>query len=367
MNKKSILITGGGTGGHISPGISLYEEFKNREIPVSFLAAFRDKRFSSLDDIEKEDLFLYNAPQLTKNPIKLPFFVLKFLLAILKARKVLKKRNISAVIGMGGYVSAPALLAAKWKKIPVYLCEQNSVPGKVTKSFQNYAVQIFGTFNIDQKFLERQDKLKIVGNPIRKSIFKDITKQSAKEKFFLGHSEKVILVIGGSQGAVAINELIYNMKKNYPDKFKNIGIIWSTGDYSYNSYKEKIHNETEAGSVYISKYIDDMGAAYKASDLAISRSGAGVMMELAAMEIPSILIPYPYAADNHQEINADEFVTAGASIKLNDSSIDLEDAANQIFDLLESNRRLDVMKKRSLDVSTVDAVVKIADDILGEN
>lgn len=366
MNIKKVLITGGGTGGHISPGIALYEEFKNCGIPVSFLAGIRDKRFSSLNDIDEDDIFFYNAPQLTKNPVKIILFLLKFFYAILKARNIIKKREITTVIGMGGYVSAPALFTARLKKVPVFLCEQNSVPGKVTKSFQNYARKIYGTFEIDKIFLERQDKLEIVGNPIRKNIFKDITKAEAKKKFFLNHSKKVILVIGGSQGAVALNELIFKMKKNYPDKFKDIGIIWSTGDYSYEIYKNKIYNEIEAGSVYISKYIDDMGAAYKACDLAISRSGAGVMMELAAMGIPSVLIPFPFAADNHQEINADQFVKKGVSIKFNDSNLDITKISEQIFSLLESDRTLNIMKKKSIEASTVSASSKIVENILGE-
>jgi len=363
-NNINILIVGGGTGGHISPGLALYEEFSEKGIKTVFLTGNRDKRFSSLNDVDKNDLIFYGAPPLTRNIFKIPFFIIKFLFAILKAVRILKNEKISAVIGMGGYVSGPVLIAARIKKVSIYLCEQNSVPGKVTMSFEKHARKIYGTFDVSKEYLEFSDKYFHAGNPIRKSVFEDVTKSEAKREFNLDHARKVILAIGGSQGAMKINELILDLKKTYPVEFKDIGLIWSTGDYLYDKYKDMIHNEEELGAIYMSPFIDKVGTAYRASDIAISRSGAGVMMELAAMGLPSIQVPYPYAAMDHQDKNADVFVKEGAAVKISDSEANAKKVGPVLFSILNNSRTLKNMSERSFAVAKKDAAEVIVKDII---
>jgi UDP-N-acetylglucosamine--N-acetylmuramyl-(pentapeptide) pyrophosphoryl-undecaprenol N-acetylglucosamine transferase len=176
----------------------------------------------------------------------------------------------------------------------------------------------------------------------------------------------VILVIGGSQGAVRINELIFGLKKDYPDDLKNVGIIWSTGDFSYQKYKDRVNNEIDEGSIYLSPFIDRVGLAYRAADIALSRSGAGVMMELAAMGVPSIQIPYPHAADNHQDKNADEFVQAGAALKITNEDAVPEKVMPVLHDLLNNPRALRQMSEKAIAVAMVDASETIVNDIVKE-
>lgn len=345
--KSKILIIGGGTGGHISPGIALYEEFKKNDITPFFLTGRRDKRFKYLSEIDDQNLYFYSAPAFTKNPFKLPIFFIKFLRAVLKIKKFIRKNNIGHVVGMGGYVSAPALLAAKFSKKKIWLCEQNVVPGKVTLMFAKHAHRIFTTFLETEDYVENDivKKLICVGNPVRDIIFTDRTKKAAKDKYNLGHCKNIILCIGGSQGAVQLNELILNLKLNYSDQMRDVGVIWSTGAVSYEKYKMIIRENSKMGSVYLSSFIEDVGDAYKAADVAVSRSGSGVMMELAAMEVPSILVPYPYAADNHQSKNADAFVKQNASIKLEGKNISVEKLADAIFRILNNGQRMNSMKQ----------------------
>lgn len=359
--KSDILIIGGGTGGHISPGIALYEEFNKNGIDAYFLTGKRDKRFKYLSEIDSEMLYFYSAPAFTKNPIKLPIFLLKFIRATLKVRRFIKKNGVKNVIGMGGYVSAPALTAARICKVKIWLCEQNVVPGKVTLMFSKHAERIFTTFAESEDYVERDivTKLICVGNPVRDVIYSEITKNDAKKVYNLQHCDKVILCIGGSQGAVQINELLLEMKLNYPDKMRNVGIIWSTGDHSYEKYKMIVRENSEMGSVYLSPFIEDVGNAYKASDIAISRSGAGVMMELAAMELPSILIPYPYAADNHQSKNADSFVKQNASVKLEGKNISVEKLSDAAFRILDNRQRMESMKQGCRNAAKKDAASRI--------
>lgn len=361
---KSILIIGGGTGGHISPGIALYEKLgEDGTMNPLFLTGKNDLRFGFFNDIDKEKLFTYNAPSLTKNPFRVFFFLLKFMLSVLKAAKIIRKKNIYAVVGMGGYVSAPALVAARILRTPIFLCEQNTVPGKVTLKFEKHCRKIFGTFSDTLSYLKMPEKFVHSGNPIRNNVLVQTPKNEAKKTFHLEHCHKVILVIGGSQGAVKLNDLVLGMKKAYPHEFKNIGIIWSTGDFSFDEYKQKSRTEVEAGSVYISPYIKRVGRAYRASDISISRSGSGVMMELAAAGVPSILIPYPYAAMDHQSKNAESFAAAGAAIKISDEDAVPEKVAPVLFDLLGSPRKLKAMSGCAKQASKINAADIIAKTI----
>ncbi len=363
MKPLSVLIVGGGTGGHLSPGIAVYEECRARGVEVYFLAGNNDRRFTYMSDVDSENLFYYNAPSLTRNIFKLPFFLIGFLWAVLRGMSYLGKLEISAVIGMGGYVSAPLLIAARIKGIPLYLCEQNSVPGKVTRYFAKYARAVFSTFEVTREYLKNGENMITVGNPIRKKVFVKATREEARAHFNMKHCRQVILAIGGSQGALKINELMLGLKKTFPGDFKDVGIIWSTGDYSYEKYKKLVQEELGGGSVFLSPFITNVGLAYLASDIAISRSGSGVMMELAAMGIPSILIPYPFAAQDHQNTNADEFVNAGAALKIMNDEAVPQKVGPVILDILNSRTQLARMSEKALAASRKNAAQDIVDRI----
>jgi UDP-N-acetylglucosamine--N-acetylmuramyl-(pentapeptide) pyrophosphoryl-undecaprenol N-acetylglucosamine transferase len=359
--KKSILITGGGTGGHLSPGIALFEECRASGIDCYMLIGERDRKFTYLHEVDSDRLLHYNAPTLTKNPFKLPFFVLRFFFTVFRARRILRKYNIEAVIGMGGYVSAPMLFAARMKGLPYWLCEQNTVPGKVTFSFAKKARAIFTTFEDTKKFVKPQMAAKCVtvGNPVRKKVFVDSTVHDARKVFSLDHCDKVILVIGGSQGALSLNELVVGMKTKFLDEFSRIGIIWCTGAGSFEKYRTLVREQNNMGSIFISPFVEDIGMAYRASDLAIARSGSGVMVELAAMGVPSILIPFPYAADDHQNKNADVFARSGASEKVDNKQATAEYIAPMVLDILSSDQRLALMSKKALSEARIDAAKRI--------
>jgi len=336
LKQRRVLISGGGTGGHLSPGVAIYEEMKARELRPLFCAGTADSRFPIMESISPRDLIYYNAPPFTKNIFKLPFFVFRFFAAVIKIAKIIRKKNIDAVLGMGGYVSAPALFAANMLKVPIFLCEQNSVPGKVTAIFEKKAKRIYGTFEVSKEYLKNKEAFVNAGNPIRKHVLEYVSKEEAKKAFHLGHCSKVVLLIGGSQGALKLNELMLDLRKKYSAEMSNVGIIWSTGTASYDEFREKVY-ELDEGSIYLAEYINKVGLAYRASDLAISRSGSGVMMELAALGVPSILIPYPFAAMDHQSKNADIFCAEGASIKISDNDVSADKFAPVFFELLNNS------------------------------
>ncbi len=359
MTATRVLIVTGGTGGHISPGIALYEELKARGAEVRFLMSKKDARFTYAKELGS-DILYYPAPPFGRNPFALLIFPIRFAFAVFIAKRMLKKYSIEAVVGMGGYVSAPMLYAARRKKVPFYLCEQNSVPGKVTRYFSRYAEAVFSTFENARNHLPIVKKFYCTGNPIRKKIFDVEDRERARAAFNMKHCKKVILAIGGSQGAVKINELVVELKKAYPREFKDVGIIWSTGEFSYETYKKRLQEENLAGAVFLSPFIANVQTAYCACDIAISRAGAGVMMELAAMGVPSILIPYPFAADNHQNSNADEFAKAGAAIKISNEDATAQKVAPVLLDLLNNPMKLERMRRAAHAVSKKNAGADIA-------
>ncbi len=368
MSNLNILIAGGGTGGHIFPGISLYEQFKGKKINAVLLVSKRDMNFSPLSGIEPKNLFYYNAPAFTRNILKMPFFLINFLITLFRAIMLLKRLNSDLVIGMGGYVSAPVLAAARLLNLPLFLCEQNTIPGKVTLLFALKAKRIFTTFNITKEYFKPEVKSKVInaGNPVRDKVFTKATREEARNYFHLKHCKKVILVIGGSQGALQINELFLGIKKIFPNELKDTGIIWITGHFSYKKYKEILNETGGNGSTYLTPFIDEIGMAYKASDLAISRSGAGGIMEFAAVGLPSILIPYPYAADDHQEKNAEVFEHAGASVRIRKDEAVPEKVGGILIDVLSNSNQLSRMADSARSMASIHAARDIVNSVLDE-
>ena len=367
MKNNTVLIIGGGTGGHITPGIALYEAFREAGMRTLFLTGKADARFSSIRDIQGDDLRFYGAPALWNSILSLPSFTIRFTWAIFKAFRMIKKDAIQAVIGMGGYVSAPALIAAKMAKISIYLCEQNSVPGKVTVKLSPYATKIFATFDASTLFFPEQvrDRILITGNPIRKKILAPVNRDAARKKYNLQHCRSIVLVIGGSQGALTLNNLMLDLIKKYPEEFRDVGIIWSTGDYSYRKFKDALDENGTNISIYMSPYINDVEYAYSAADVAISRAGAGVMMELAAAGIPSILIPFPHAAMDHQKKNAMEFAEKGAAKMIENKNAVADKAGPVLFELLQNRTTLQRMSARARTAAQVDGAQKIVKEIIG--
>jgi UDP-N-acetylglucosamine--N-acetylmuramyl-(pentapeptide) pyrophosphoryl-undecaprenol N-acetylglucosamine transferase len=353
--KGTVLIVGGGTGGHITPGIALYEEINNMGARVLFLTSYRDKRFPLLGDVDEEDLFYYRGPSLAKNPLKFIPFLVNFFLSFLKSYRIIKKMNVRAVVGMGGYVSAPALLAGMVLKRKIFLAEQNSVPGKVTLLLEKKSAGIFTTFQETKGYLQNTNVVHCTGNPVRKRSVRPIGKSEAKKRFHVNHAKHVVLVIGGSQGALGINKSVLAVKKEHPELFKDVALVWITGSYSYDMMRDQAGQEADTGSLFLVPFIEDIAFAYRAADLAISRSGAGVMAELALAGVPSILIPFPYATQDHQSLNAQDFERQGASVIIKEDNAVGGNLAQSLMTLLSNKSLLKRMAKKAGEAAKPDA------------
>lgn len=316
MNKRKIIITGGGTGGHIFPALAIAEQY-NKDVEnteILFVGAQDRMEMNLIPQYGYKIIGLPIKPlprKISLDLLKNPYFWLK---SYSKAKKILKEFQPDAVIGVGGYASFPMLLAAQMKKIPTFIQEQNSFLGVANKILAKNAVKIFVAF----RNLEYCYKNAIfTGNPLR-SIDINLTKKQAIEKFGLSENFPILLVTGGSLGARTINEAIFtNLNKVLEN---NIQLIWQTGKYYYDDYLKKLEkNNVDRQKFVILPFIQNMYEAYNAADLVIARAGAITISELSLLGKACILVPSPNVAEDHQTKNALELVKNNAAIMIKDS------------------------------------------------
>ena len=317
---KRVIISGGGTGGHIFPAISIADEIKKRNpnAKILFVGAIGKME---MHRVPKAGYKITGLPisgfqrKFTLSNFLLPFKILK---SLLKARKIIKKFKPQLVIGVGGYASGPTLKMANWLKIPTVIQEQNSFPGKTNRILSKSASSICCAYEGVKEHFPPQ-KVVITGNPIRNNVIDVLNKkQEAIDFFGLDSSKKTILVIGGSLGARSLNKCIRKNRKRLNDS--EIQVIWQCGKL-YHASLSQLFKLGKYPNIYLHQFIDRMDLAYAAADYIISRSGAISVSELCAIGKPVILVPSPNVTDDHQTKNAMELVERGAALLVKDSEV----------------------------------------------
>jgi len=283
---KKVILTAGGTGGHIYPALAVAEELKKKDIEVLFIGTKTRMEQEIIPKAGYEFKGLDVVP-VSIRKIKSIFKVIK---ATRKARKILKDEKPDAVIGFGNYISIPALLGALTLKIPIYLQEQNVTLGVANKLFYRMAKKMFLAFEMtyDELPLKYQPQLKVTGNPLRKEFY-TLDYHEEREKIKLEEDEKIILIMGGSLGAKSINDAMIKEWENFFME-KNIRIYWATGEKHYEEVMSKLPKYKRTDQ--IKPYFENMANIMCAADLVLCRSGALTISELIELEKPSILIPY---------------------------------------------------------------------------
>ena len=312
-----IVLTGGGTGGHLFPALALAEEFKARDKDCEILfigsAAGIEKDVVpkygyALEFVDVEGLKgkgLYNKVSAGLKAAK----------AVFAAKKILKPFRPDGVIGTGGYSSGPVVLAARFLGIKTAILEQNTIPGLTNRLLGRLVDRIYVAFEQTKKKFPG-GRVILSGNPVRKEILEaGVVGQGAGVK----GKKFTILIFGGSQGAKAINTAFLDALEYLADIRDSIRIIHQTGDADYITVKETYERKGIKADVY--RFIDDMAEAYSQADMVICRAGATSIAEITALGIASILIPYPFAANNHQEINAGCLADKGAAIMMRQGEI----------------------------------------------
>ena len=356
---NTIFIAGGGTGGHLFPAISIGDELEKHNIKILYIGSKYgiERKFYEKNNLKYYLLNIvglqrgFNIKSILKN-LLLPILLIN---SFIKSFFLIKKHKPLAIIGTGGYSSGLPLLAGIVMKIPTFIQEQNSIPGLITKILNKGTVKIFTEYNI-KKMINNQNCIQ-TGNPIRNEI-KKIDKYKAKEKLGFDKQKKLLLIIGGSQGAKPINahfldKINFYIKNDYQ-------ILWQCGKFDYELLISKIHHN----NIKIKKFINNMSYSYSAADLVISRAGAIAISEITYMGKAMILIPFPQAAENHQYINAEKIESLGACYLIEQNKLSNGNLEKIITKIFNNTEILSSLEKKSLDISKPNATKVIVKEIL---
>lgn len=358
-----VLIAAGGTGGHIYPGISIATKIK-KEHPEAIITFVGTDKGLEKDLIPKEG-FPIEIIRVKGFRRKISFDTFKSIgklfSGLFDAIHVIKKTNPDIVIGTGGYVCGPILFIASMYKIPTLIHEQNAFPGITNKILSRFVDCVAISFTESKSFFKNNKNIVLSGNPIREE-FKDSNRMIARAKMNIPKEDFVISVSGGSQGALSINNSMVKVIDELK-KYKDIRIIHITGKGQYENIlrmlKEKNITINRYPKIQILPYSFEVANIYKASDLIISRAGAMTISEITAVGRPAILIPFPYATDNHQEFNARVISDMDGGILIKDKELNGDVLLETIKKLRNNKDRLNKMEE-----STRKLGILNGDDIL---
>lgn len=350
------MIAGGGTGGHVFPAIAVGDEMIRRGVELIYVGS--ENGFEARKIPEKGWRFIAMKAGQWKGKGAVAKFktVFKVAKGFMEARRVLKTERPDVVIGVGGYVSVPVMCAASIGGIQTMIMEQNAIPGLANRILSRFARRICITFPGSAHYFNKR-KVVLTGNPVRSEII-------AKSKEARGSNDKfVVFCFGGSQGAKTISEGLLSALDHLSDVKEGLRIIHQIGASM---------NESEVMAIYRSKgfdaevhtFINDMAACYVQADMVISRSGATSVAELMVMGKPALLIPYPFAADNHQEFNAKSLVDGGGAEMILNKDVTGEKLAVVIRKMMGNRNLLDEMGKAMRKMAKPDAAVEIVNEAI---
>ncbi len=361
MNKKEmkIIIAGGGTGGHLFPGIAIAEELRKRNTDNKVLFIGTEKGLEKgilgrlgypLETLNVEGLKGKGGLGTLKSLLKIPG-------SMLSSFKIIRTFKPDFVVGVGGYASGPAVLAASILGIKTFIAEQNAFPGLTNRILGHFVSRIFLTFDDSKRWFPEQKTI-VTGNPVRSSFIAGNNGVVTKNKLF------TILVFGGSQGARAINGAVIESLGGLVDIKDKIYFIHQTGNQESGQVKEAYQKNGFAAEVY--PFITEMAQAYRRADLLVCRAGATSLAEITAMGKASVLIPFPFAAADHQTKNASAMANAGAAIMIPEKELDGFRLASVIKNLYLQPEKIKKMEVAAASLGRVNAAALIVDTCLDQ-
>lgn len=357
-----IIISGGGTGGHIYPAVSIANTLKKRcpNAEILFVGALGRMEMEKVPAAGYKIIGLPIAGLQRKLSIKNFILPFKFIKSRMMAKKIIKNFAPDAVVGVGGYASAPTLWAAAKLNIPSLLQEQNSFAGLTNKMLAKRAKKICVAYSGMEKFFP-PEKIIFTGNPVRQDLF-DVNslRDEAFQFFNLDKSKKIVLVVGGSLGARTLNDVV--CKEICRINSNNIQLIWQTGKSFFTQAQNTI-SYSGVKNIRVYDFIYNMNMAFAAADIIVSRAGAGTISELCIVAKPCILVPSPNVAEDHQTKNAMALVTQNAAVKIDDSEADSK-LIDTIVQLLGDTNKMHELGENIVKFATPDAAEKIVDEIL---
>ena len=361
MAKFKVIISGGGTGGHIFPAIAIANAIKKKRPDTEFLFVGAKGKMEMIK-VPEAGFEIIGLPimglqrSFTVKNLKFPFKLLK---SLRKARRIVKDFKPDLAIGVGGYASGPLLRAAKKAKVPTMIQEQNSYAGLTNKLLGKKADKICVAYNGMDQFFPK-DKIVLTGNPVRSEVIKlEGKKARAEEHFKLQKDKKTVLVVGGSLGAWSVNEAVESAIESWSNE--DIQVIWQTGKlFHKNAVKAAEGHESW---LKVTEFINRMDLAYAAADLIVSRAGAIAVSEICLVKKPVIFVPLPSAAEDHQTKNANVLATLGAAALVKDSQV-RDELGKLVINLINNEDELQSLSENIAPMGYHDAAELIADEAL---
>jgi UDP-N-acetylglucosamine--N-acetylmuramyl-(pentapeptide) pyrophosphoryl-undecaprenol N-acetylglucosamine transferase len=361
MKINRVILSGGGTGGHIFPALSIANEIRKRypDSEILFVGALGRMEMEKIPAAGYKIVGLPVMGFPRKPSLRIFTFFIKLRQSALMANKIVKDFKPEVAIGVGGYASGPLLRAAAKSKTPTLIQEQNSYAGITNKILSRKVNTICVAYDKMDRYFPSK-KIVFTGNPVRENLLTSLqNKNEALEYFGLNGNERVVLIVGGSLGARSINNAVL---KNLEIIAKSgVQVIWQTGAI----YFERIQNETKnskPGNLQIHQFLSRMDLAYSAADVVISRAGAGTISELCLVGKPAILVPSPNVSEDHQTKNARALVEKDAAVMLTDEEIDFQ-LFPVAFDMVKNSELCQLMATNIKTLAKPEATKTIVDEV----
>ncbi len=357
-----IIVSGGGTGGHIFPAISIANALKEKLKNVDILFVGAEGRME-MERVPSAGYEIVGLPIMgfdRKNMVKNIKVLIKLLKSLLKAKKVVKDFHPDVAVGVGGYASGPTLRAANWAGVPSVIQEQNSYAGVTNKLLAKKAAKICVAYDGMERFFP-EESIILTGNPVRQDLMAGLEKKEEAYKFFgFSPKKKTILIVGGSLGARTVNQSVMAFLEDLSKA--DIQVIWQTGKFYIDDAK-KSAEPFASKNLVVTDFVSRMDLAYAIADLVISRAGASSISELCLLKKPVILVPSPNVSEDHQTQNALALASKDAALMIRDV-----DAPKQLIpvalDLIKNEEKLKVLAENIEKLAQYDSANRIADEII---
>ena len=354
------VIACGGTGGHLFPGLAVAEALHGRGHEVLLFVSEKEIDATALKshpEFRSEKLPSIGLPSMLVSPAFVRF-VRRFGESYSHCGKIYRKFRPSVVLGMGGFTSTAPVLSARMRRLPAFIHESNAIPGRANRLAAKFATRVLLGFEEAESRLAGAPCV-VTGTPVRKNLGQPLDRATARRTFHLDPDKKTLLVMGGSQGAAGINQLLFKAAPLL--RGSGIQVIHFTGDHddrlaAANYQRDEIPH-------YVSPFHHRMEEAYSAADVVVSRAGASSLSELSQFALPSILIPYPFATDDHQTANAGIYAKAGAAEMLVEKDTGPEMLAAMISNLLNDDLRRERMSTAARRIPPSSAAENVADEL----
>lgn len=358
-----IVLSGGGTAGHINPALALAEELQARGHEVKFAGTPQGVEARLVQEAGIEFTGFEASGFNRSHPTSIIGALAKISASTGKAKAWFKDIQPDVVVGFGGYVCIPVGRAALSMDIPLVVHEQNSVAGMANKYLGKRARAVALTYEVGKKDFPADRKVIVTGNPVRKSVLQ-ATRAEGRAFFGIPENATMLLVFGGSLGARHLNTALVSLKDRLLVK-DDLYVMQVTGPKEYDAVERALAlTEEEKNRWLLFSYQDHMGEALAATDVVVSRAGATSLAEISALQIPALLVPYPHATEDHQTTNAREYVDRGAAYMVSDNAVETSMFSDQLFNLIDSSEVCAGMSKAAATFETQNAAARLADVVI---